>query len=211
MCCHWANHPHGEIVIKYHLYSDQLTTQLNQLLRISKRPRELMQASARAVRRDLQRHFRERDKAPNALGGKRTHWWAQVANSTQLGEVTDTQATVVISEPGLQTKIIGGTIYAKAAGALTIPIHPEAHGRRAKTVEMVTGTKLWRFTPRKGGPTFLARGLGDGKIRLLYVLKKSVLIPRDPQAMPDRQKLESSAATAAQDQLTSQVRGLQLT
>jgi len=197
-------------MITIHLQSGQLTVALNNLARLSERPRSLLQAAARAVRRDLQRHFRDRDKQPNALGGKRTHWWSQVARATNISDVTDTQATISISEPGLGIKISGGTIYAKEAGALTIPIHKEAYGRRAKTVEMVTGHKLFVVRIGKMKAAFLARSTGDDKLRLLYLLKKSVRVPADPDALPDRDRLEQAAFDAAEAQLKTEIRRFQL-
>jgi hypothetical protein len=198
-------------MITVHLESVELTRTLAGLTRLSQRPRSLLQAAARALRRDLQRHFRDRDRTPNKLGGQRTHWWARVARSTQIASVTDTQAVVSISEPGIGIKVTGGVIRPVEAGALTIPIHPEAHGRRAKTVELITGHKLFRVRPKGSPHTFLARSLGDDTIRLLYVLKQSARVPADPQALPDRAALERGAVAAAADQLRSEVRRAQLT
>lgn len=175
------------------------------LLQTSKRPRSLLQAAARSVRRAVIRHFRARDKQGNTLGGRRTHWWARVARSTHLGSVTDRQAIISISEPGIGLKVYGGTVTPKVARALTIPIHPEAYGRRAGTIEAMTGMQVWRFTPRKGGPTFLARSLGDDTIRLLYVLKRSATHRPDPNALPPAAAMAGAAISAAKAQLQSEI------
>lgn len=175
------------------------------LLQASKRPRSLLEAAARSVRRVVIRHFRARDKQGNALGGRRTHWWARVARSTHLGSVTDRQAIISISEPGIGLRVYGGTVTPKVARALTIPIHPEAYGRRAGAIESITGMKVWRFTPRKGGPTFLARSLGDDTIRLLYVLKRSATHAPDPNALPPDATMAGAAISAAQAQLRSEI------
>lgn len=192
-------------MITIHMRSGELRNQLEWLRRNAERPRGIMQAAARAVRRDLQRHFRDRDKQPNALGGKRTHWWAKVARATNISTVTDTQATITISEPGLGLKVTGGTIRPIAAKALTIPVHQEAYGRRAATVEMITGWKLFVVRVGKAKATFLARSTGDDKLRLLYLLAKSATIKADPAALPDRLKLEDVALKAAEAQLRTEI------
>lgn len=192
-------------MIKLHVDSDQLTSTIHGLLAVARRPRAILQAAARSIRRDLQRHFRVREQTPNAMGGQRTHWWARVSRSTQIASVDDHQAVVSISEPGIALKVYGGTVRPVEKRALTIPIHPEAYGRRADTVESITGRKLWRFQPKKTGPAFLARSLGDDQIRLLYVLKASVTMRPDPDALPSVAAMEQSALKAAQDQLQSDI------
>ena len=184
-------------MITVHIESADFQKQIGALLQATQRPRPLLQAAARSVVRDLQRHFREREKTPNKLGGKRTHWWARVARSTAVAEVTDARAVVSISEPGIGLQVSGGMVRPVEAKALTIPIHAEAYGRRAKTVELLTGMKLFRVKPKGSPHTFLARSLGDDTIRLLYVLKKVARIPADPNALPPRATLEWGAVEQA--------------
>lgn len=193
-------------MITVRVESTELNQTLERILRLSQRPRSILQAAARSVRRDLQRHFRQRDRKPNALGGRRTHWWAAVARSTQIASVTDKQAVVSISEPGIGIKVTGGIIRPVEAKALTIPLHPEAYGRRAKTVELSTGIPLFRYRPKKGGPTFLAQALNDDQIRIMYVLKSLARVKPDPSALPDQATMERNAAQAAEAQLASEIR-----
>lgn len=206
-----------------HIESGSLRNALQSLGRQIGRPKVVMQAAARAVQRMLVQHFRQKDATPNKLGGKRTHWWAAVARATQVASVTDDQAVISISEPGMALKVAGGTIVPKEAKMLSIPIHPLAHGRRAGTVEQVTGIKIW--VAKMGSTLFLAQTIGDGtrdekgrfvsaadgadKIRLLYVLKKSARVPPDPTALPDRGELEAEALRAAESAVTSIVRRAQ--
>lgn len=184
---------------------------LQQLLARAQRPRTLLEAAARSVRRTLVRHFSLRDLQQNRLGGDRTHWWGAVARSTHVGSVTDRQATITISHRGIGLKVYGGTVVPREAQALTIPIHAEAHGRRAATLEMLTGTKLFRLQPKKGGPVFLVRTLGDGTLRFLYVLKTMARFSADPRALPERTAMETAATTAAAEQLASEAHRLNLT
>lgn len=192
-------------MITVRVQSDELTQALTRIIGLSQRPRSILQAAARSVRRDLQRHFRQRDRQVNALGGRRTHWWARVAQSTQIASVTDQQAVVSISEPGLGLKVTGGVIRPVEAKALTIPLHPEAHGRRARTVELATGMPLWRYRPKKGGPTFLAQTLNDDQIRIMYVLKSVARVKADPYALPDQGMMDRNAAQAAEAQLKAEL------
>lgn len=192
-------------MITVRVESEELTRSLTRIIGLTQRPRSILQAAARSVRRDLQRHFRQRDRQANALGGRRTHWWARVAQSTQIASVTDQQAVVSISEPGIGMKVTGGVIRPVEAKALTIPLHPEAYGRRAKTVEMVTGLPLWRYRPKKGGPTFLAQTLNDDQIRIMYVLKSMARVKADPNALPDQATMDRNAAQAAEAQLKAEL------
>lgn len=169
------------------------------------RPRPVLQAAARDISRTLQRHFRDRNRTPNRLGGTRTHWWAGVARATAVASVTDQQAVVSISEPGIGLHYLGGVVQAKEARYLTIPIHPMAHGKRARQVELETGLRIW-VQRLSGGGRNLVQTLPDGSLRALYALKESVRIPRDPDALPSQAALEQSALRAAQAVVSAIVR-----
>lgn len=193
-------------MITVRLDSAKFAAGMSKVVSLVEHPRSVTEAAARSVRRDLQRHFRVRDQQANALGGRRTHWWSNVARSTQIASVDDQQAVIHIGERGIALKVYGGAVRPVKAKALTIPIHAEAHGRRARTVELITGQKLWRFQPRKGGPTFLVRTMGDDKLRLLYVLKSSATMKPDPQALPDQAVVDANALFAAEKQASSILR-----
>ncbi|HNQ90830.1 MAG TPA: hypothetical protein PKM73_19625 [Verrucomicrobiota bacterium] len=205
-------------MLTVHIDSGAMKVAMNDLARLSERPRSILQAAARSVVRSLQDHFRDRDqKSSNRLGGHRTHWWASVARSTQIASIDDTQAVVSISEPGFGLKVGGGTIRPKLAKWLAIPATAEAHGRRPKTYTMTTGIGL-RFVPAGSGKAMLVQAEGTligpkrkGKHTkgrevgglVVYWLRKSVTQSKDPNALPDRDKLEHSALDAAEAQLRS--------
>jgi hypothetical protein len=197
-------------VITVHLESGQLTVALNRLLAVTNRPRTVMQAAARGLRKTLVQHFAVRDRSPNKLGGKRTHFWAEVAKATQVTSVEDRQAVVTIGDRRFSLHFHGGTVLPKAARSLTIPIHPEAYGKRAGEVQMATGMKVWIFRPKGRLQAFLARSTGDDRIRLLYVLKSSAHVPADPAALPPREAMEAAALAAAEGQVRADVRRLNL-
>lgn len=188
-------------MISVHLESEEFKASLGRIIQAAKRPKPILQAAARVIRRLLQRHFREREKTPNALGGRRTHWWAAASRATQIASVTDTEAVVSISQPGMALKVYGGVVRPVQAKALTIPIHAEAYGRRARTVELLTGMKLFKVKPKGSKNTFLARSTGDDQIRLLYLLASSAKVRPDPNALPNRSQMEREALAAAEAQL----------
>lgn len=179
---------------------------INALLQKAANPRTLLQAGARAVARDVQRHFRRKDEVANKLGGRRSHWWSKAAQATQVASVTDREATVSISQPGVGLHYQGGTVRPVEAKALTIPIHAEAHGRRAATLENILGRKLVRIRKKDSGTTFLADRVSEDTIRFMYVLKASATIPKDPNALPTEQELQRTAAQAMDAQLKSETR-----
>ena len=104
----------------------------------------------------------------------------------------------------LLLKIYGGTVTAKRAQALTIPVIPEAHGVRAGAYASMTGRKL--FTLRKSilnlrnsmtgsglEPGCLFESDGHGGVRAVYKLKKSQLFAPWPEAFPDMEELTGIA------------------
>jgi hypothetical protein len=74
-------------------------------------------------------------------------------------------------------KQYGGTIRAKNARALTIPIAPEAEGKRA--AEFAMGGRPLFVIASKGGNSILGYSAGDQFVPL-YVLKRSVTQKADP-------------------------------
>ena len=203
-------------MITVRLESSELRNRLQALMRMTERPRSLLQAAARGVRKLLQQHFKMRDQTPNQLGGKRTHFWLDVYKSTQLGEVTDSYAVVGIGDARFGGKLHDNTItpgkgISSKTGAptrnLSIPVDPEAYGRRPAVFESETGLKL---IPLSIGGRIGALGTSGGVGRLLvvrYILVKRVFVPRDPNALPADQAMEAAAGDAAQAQLNSQIQG----
>jgi hypothetical protein len=155
----------------------------------------------------LQDHFKLRDRAPNRLGGRRTRFWLDIYKSTQIGEVTDRDATVIVGDPRFTQKVKGGTIRPVSAKALAIPLTAEAHGRRPETLEREMGVKLF-VVPRDFGSGLLAAALGQGngqRIKAFYVLRKSVTQRADPLALPNLAALQRAAIEAAQRQINTQL------
>lgn len=160
---------------------------IRDLLTQAKRPRAVLAAMGREGQQQLKRHFRGKDRTEsNRLGGKRTHFWRQVADSVQAPMVQgDTSVTISVNHPAIAQKVLGGTIRAKRAKMLTIPVSPEAYGRTASTFEHETGLKL--IFLKAGNNALLAtRRSQDSKaLQIEYILTPSVEQAPDPTALPD--------------------------
>lgn len=173
-------------------------------------PKSLNDALGRRLARELQGHFRTRNKEPNKMGAPKTNFWKDVADATAMTEATAEGATVTIAESRYRIHLFGGTI--KPTGGrkfLTIPLVKEARARRVREYEKQTGRKLFRLPNSgvlvertdKGADRFLANnstgvirgktgfrkiGIGGGsKLRAVYALKPSVTFKPDPRALPD--------------------------
>lgn len=180
------------------------------ILALSAKPRTIVQAACRAARTTLQRHFRMRDRMPNKLGGRRTHFWLDIYKSTQLGEVTDRYGILRIGDSRMAQKVYGGPIVAKNVRNLSIPVNPAAHGMRPAVFEREAGVKLFFVKGHNQG--LLAHRIGDGylaELKVDYVLTPRVDQDADPNALPPMQKLETDALTAAAKQLAVEVEATQ--
>ena len=122
-------------------------------------------------------------------GRKKTQWWRKVERNWTVSSATTTSATLSnINTDGFSHKITGGTISAKRAKFLTIPIVPEAHGLSAKTYSK-TIKPLFRVK------NLLVQEEKDGKIKPIFVLKKSVTQKAWKGALPpEKTYLDAYAA-----------------
>lgn len=190
-------------MIVIHVNSEALRRELGDLASKVVRPRAILQTAARVTRREMQRHFRDRNKTPNKLGGRRTNFWLDILRSTQIGRVTDSEGQVLVGDHRFALRVYGGEIRAKVARYLTIPVTAEAHGRRAEVMERETGIKLV-FLKRGSGAILYERQGKDIKVH--YVLKRSVNQEADPEAMPDRAALESAVRIGAERHVDLMIR-----
>lgn len=173
-----------------------------QLRQLARRLTILPRVGGRAVATHLRKHFSRLDaERPNQLGGPRSHFYGQARNSVQNPEDTGTnEATVSINHVGIAQRYFGGTITAKNAGALTIPIHPAAHGQRARAFG-----KLDLIPTKNGNALLVTPATGKGKNKTpgtaLFLLTKRITQKPDPSVLPEQTELESVAARAVQEYL----------
>lgn len=178
-------------------------------------PKALNDALGRRLARELQGHFRARNKEPNKMAAPKTNFWEGVAATTAMTEATDAGATVQLGVgSNFRIHLFGGKI--KPTGGrkfLTIPLIKEARAMRVADYEKKTGNKLFRLPfgrvlferDEKGNRSFTGaekvtvRGRGGSfntirirqrsQVRPVYALKTEVTIKQDPRALPDPAKL----------------------
>ncbi len=166
--------------------SDTATPALRALLKDSLPNRSLMARLGKAFERFYRRFFISKDKLPNKQGWPKSHFWSQrVATSTLLTKVTATDAEVTIGEPAFRTHFYGATIRPRKAKFLSIPLVPQAKGIYPSS-GLITGLFLRRSS---SGAAFLAKRDGRNIVNY-FILLKSVTIPRDPKAAPDRKDVD---------------------
>lgn len=171
-----------------------------------KNPRAMLAEVGRRAGNELKKHFRGRDREPNKLGGARTHFWLQVSRSVSAPRPTGSFGVsgvrIDVTHPGIAQKVFGGRIVPKRAQALTIPVHPAAHGRRASVLQN-EGIRLFLI---KTGPSRLgvlaAKNPEGGKgFTVYYVLSRGVDQEADPQALPPQGALQAAAVDQAERHL----------
>ena len=129
-------------------------------------------------------------------GRKLTDWWKLVESGWSVGNVTSQTATLSNASTGFAHKVTGGVITAKRKKYLTIPIHPTAHGVRARDYSS-------SISPLFAAKGVLARTEDDGAITPIYALKKSVNQKPWPKALPPEQTYVNAFVDSAVDHILS--------
>ena len=158
------------------------------LARMGREPRELTLPAARDVANLLKRHYRENESQPVKHPGEKRHFWREVGKTVQAPVEANggRSAVISITHPAIRQKALGGTITAKRARALTIPISAEAYeAGTVATFEHETGQQLFAIGKSEDGTRgVLASRNDDGSISLHWLLRKSVNQKPDPRALP---------------------------
>lgn len=176
------------------------------LLRLSdgiKRP-GVRKAMGRAIGTTLRKHFTKLDsERPNALGGKRTHFYGQVRRSVQQPELTGDGVVVAINHVGIAQRYFGGVIKPKTAKYLTIPVNPEAYGHRAREFELTPiffadggGVLVDHTNPNAPG------GIGEVYYRLATEVDQApdpTVLPPERDDTPEQESMETAAFKAGED------------
>lgn len=170
-----------------------------QALRLAINPQALNEAAGRSVATSVRDHLYNLNSArPNALGGRRTNYYAGAADSTHMEAAPD-KATVTVSQTGFALRFHGGTVTPVNAKMLTIPVNPAAYGMRAREFP---DTFVWRDKDTKSA--FIADAPGN-VLRLLFLLTDSATIPEDPSLLPSDSNLESSAIDGIRNYLDAKL------
>lgn len=146
--------------------------------------------------------------------GKQSTFWAQFSPNFPNGfrvTVTANRATATLGgyeSAILSHKIYGGPVFPRKAGALAIPLIPEA--RRAGSPRNGMTPRLFILKTR--AKAFLAsEGPGGGKSRrrakLWYILLQSVIHRPDPNARPTNEYIRAHVLPAVREEVVALVRG----
>lgn len=133
-------------------------------------------------------------------GRMSTGWFSNIARKWFLSSADASGA--VITNPdedgSLRHKIRGGTITAKNAGALTIPLVPEAHGRRAADYQSEI-RELFTI-PNKSA---LFEAVEGGGVRAVYALRQSITHNPWTDAIPASEELAAAYGVKLMDVLAA--------
>ncbi len=145
-------------------------------------------------------------------GRKKTGWGTTLNMGWQVLDATAEAVSVGTPDENgvLRHKINGGTISAKNARALTIPIIPKAHGKRVVDYVRETGKQLftlrqsllnirnqYKGTDHQTG--YLFEKFGRDGIRAVYALKKSIRQAPWPNAIPKSEDMQGVFKEALTD------------
>ena len=114
----------------------ELPSGIDRMMFSDKELTDVLNVGARGVTSYLKKFYKEKDaNEPNKLApGRRTHFWNRRIGGNVQAPKSEGTGKVVVAIDGdiLPHKIKGGTITAKRSKYLTIPLAPEAYGRKAR-------------------------------------------------------------------------------
>lgn len=157
----------------------------------SKPVRNLIGVDVADLTRD---HLYAKDKQPNRLGGKKTHYYRAAGDSVNH-ELSSRGVSVNVDQIGIRQRFEGGVITPKNAKALTVPVSARAHGKRAREFS----DTFILDKSKSGDPDtvgVIVQDLGDGKLDALYVLRTRVEQSPDPTVLPQERVILQTATQA---------------
>jgi hypothetical protein len=201
-------------MISLQIQDTKFQADFGRIITKARNPEKVLLNSGRALGNALRRWFRQRDRANvNKLSDRRVHFWLQVAQSVNQPVMEGpTSVSITISDPRFAQKLFGGTITAKAAGALTIPVEEKAYGRTAATFERETGLKLILVKVGGTGSSGIENAVlavadpnDPNHLTVEYLLTKSVTQSADTEALPPKSDLERAILARAQKVLDNEM------
>lgn len=186
---------------------DNVTPALNRV-RDGLNMENLLPMFAEVVAQEMQANFMSLDASrPNYLGGERTNYFAQAAQTVDWRQEGDNKVVVFSDHVGINMKYFGGTIAVKRANWLTIPVSAESYGKRASDfpdAKVLFGRNgpygLGRIT--KGSVATMGEAYGEATTEsheVLFIFKKEVEIQPDEAILPTRTRLNASLRIAFND------------
>lgn len=199
------------LTIDISIEQDTATSRLDAIGSICENPGEQLRSAASSVYEFVKEYhiqFGNRWRGDHYMSGPKSGEWQQaVADSWQpptlISDVDGASAIVENTHPHLAFKIEGGTIVPISAGALTIPLVPDAKGISAAEYAVSQGVELFAV---KG--VLATKGEAHGEIVPIYALKQSVTQGPWPGAMPPDEEIRDVFAAAFQLQLEPVLEGV---
>ena len=152
------------------------------------------------LRREESRRMGPRGRT---AGGRRTGALLEAADAT-FPLHGGREATVVVNSPVVARADHDVTIRPVLARALAIPVHPEAYGRRPSVLEQLLGTPIFR--PK--GKHYLAARMGDGMLRMLYLLVGTAYQLQDETLLPTQEEYQTCIGEALTAFVSDKLRGV---
>ena len=178
------------VMVTITLKHDGISPDLRRLQSAVQADGALGKVLGRAVANVLKKHFREKNKTGNKLGGKRTNFWSRVAEAVNSPRTKGENIVVPISHPHIAQKVYGGTITPKKSKYLAIPVNAAAHGKSPRVIDGL------KFSMTRSG-TMLLGFREAGGFRALYVLKDKVTQAPDASALPKKAEVAAAMDKAA--------------
>ena len=152
----------------------------------------LMTKLAAALQRAVQKNFRAggrpipwvRSRRVSEGRGSKTLIRTAILMNSISRRHTGEEATVFTRDLRARIHEFGGVIRPRNAEALTIPIAPEAEGRKARSF------KDTFLLAREGQPALIMQRVEGDKPKALYVLQKLVRMPARPFMTPPEEDLK---------------------
>lgn len=168
----------------FRIHFDPEDDGFKELARRLKNPTGLNKRLGIRLQNLLQRHFLARNREPNKRGWPKQNFWARIRTATAFTGADEKTATVAVADPAFGAKVRGATIVPKRAKWLTIPVRPEAYGKRARVLNVEL------FAIFRKGKGWLAAKEGNA-LRLYYRLLKKVTLQPDPRALPEERNIHA--------------------
>jgi hypothetical protein len=167
----------------------------------------LLKIVGRRGSNELKFHFRGLNSKGNKLGGRRQNFWRAVADEVHTVQSGPTSVSISVGHSFFLQKLLGGRISAKRAGALTIPVDPLSYGKTALAFQRGTGIQLFLLKKKGGGMSNLLAGFVSAKkLKVFYILERSVDQKADPNALPDQKRFNEAILDQADRQLAREIR-----
>jgi hypothetical protein len=192
-----------------HLTKNTISPDLSDKLAKVKRPRTVFEAGGKAVQREISKHLRKLEARGNIKGWPSQKFFAGKATSVEknvgISAITDKGVAITIADPRFIHRIQGGTVTAKRAKNIALPMTAEAYAASGKgsikesmpglkVVVFKRGVFLCRETEESRG----GRRTGIKRLRIipLFKLVKSVTHQPKPQEAPDETQLRLAGEKA---------------